>query len=86
MTSPTTIRRHQIQITEEEMKDIRKVAEKTFVATRQWMDMFDEHSPEECFIESVPDESHVTVGANGQSRLVIQHFVVVQLKEVAYRG
>lgn len=83
MNNPTRV--HRVPITEAEMANINNLAEKVFIATRQWIEMYEETSPEECFIEASP-VGGVSVDINGETKLTIQHSIVIRSKGDFIRG
>lgn len=75
--SATPVRAHKLPLSDEDLNDINRIAEKAFIATRQWIDMYEETSPEECFIETYVD-GDVSIDQNGESKLAVKHQIVIR--------
>lgn len=76
--SAIPVRAHKLSLSDEDMGDINKIAEKAFIATRQWIEMYEETSPEECFIEAYVDGDSITADDNGENRLNVKHCIVIR--------
>lgn len=76
--SATPVRAHKLPLSEEDLNDINRIAEKAFIATRQWIEMYEETSPEECFIEAYVDGKEISADHNGENKLAVKHQIVIR--------